>query len=122
VPCLPHRWACAATASCRGCRRPPAQIEIEQLTANIEWGTAEIEQLTANIERGTAEKSELDQDIASHTADRTEAEKTIKESTALRAKEAAELAATSGDAKSNIEALGFCCLMSGVRFLMPIPF
>merc|ERR1719174_1428212 len=76
------------------------------LEASITQGQASIEQLTADIERGTAEKSQLDQDIATHKADRTAAEKVIKESTAMREKEAAEFAATSGDMKSNIQAMG----------------
>merc|ERR1719305_455815 len=54
---------------------------------------------------GTAEKSQLDQDVATHKADREEAEKVIKESTAMREKEAAEFAATSGDMKSNMQAM-----------------
>merc|ERR1719482_1574993 len=53
-----------------------------------------------------AEKSQLEQDIATHKADREEAEKVIKESTAMRGKEAEEFAATSGDMKSNIQAMG----------------
>merc|ERR1719305_554528 len=54
---------------------------------------------------GTAEKSQLDQDVATHKADREGAEKTMKESTAMREKEAAEYAATSGDMKSNMNAM-----------------
>merc|ERR1719174_1907234 len=75
------------------------------LAAAITQGEAQIEQLSATIERGTAEKSQLDQDIATHKADRTAAEATIKESTALREKEAGEFSATSGDLKSNIQAM-----------------
>merc|ERR1719262_1287432 len=75
------------------------------LDASIEAGESQIEQLGASVERGTAEKSQLDQDIAQHKADRTAAEKTIKESTAMREKEAAEFSATSGDMKSNIQAM-----------------
>merc|ERR1719375_2259383 len=74
------------------------------LEASISQGKAEIESLGATIDRGTAEKSQLDQDIVQHKADREEAEKVIKESTAMREKEAAEFAAASGDAKSNIQA------------------
>merc|ERR1719498_2375883 len=58
------------------------------------------------MNKGSAEKSQLDQDITTHKADRAEAEKVIKESTAMREKEAAEFAATSGDMKSNIQAMG----------------
>merc|ERR1719454_542063 len=75
------------------------------LDASIKEGMAQIDQLTAAIERGTAEKSQLDQDVATHKADRESAEKTIKESTAMREKEAAEYAATSGDMKSNMNAM-----------------
>jgi len=76
------------------------------LQASIDAGSAQIEQLGASIERGTAEKSQLEQDIKQHKADRTEAEKVIKESTAMREKEAAEFAASSGEMKSNIQAMG----------------
>merc|ERR1719359_32397 len=76
------------------------------LDAAITQGKDQIEQLTATIERGTAEKSQLDQDIVTHKADREAAQKTMKESTALREKEAGEFAATSGDMKSNIQAMG----------------
>merc|ERR1719408_3202 len=76
------------------------------LDASISAGKAQIEQLSAAIERGTAEKSQLDQDIVQHKADREEAEKVIKESTAMREKEAAEAVATSGDMKSNLQAMG----------------
>merc|ERR1719240_1017340 len=76
------------------------------LEASISQGKAEIETLAATIDRGAAEKSQLDQDIVAHKADREEAEKVIKESTAMREKEASEFAATSGDMKSNIGAMG----------------
>merc|ERR1719201_2389838 len=76
------------------------------LEASISEGNAQIEQLSAAIPRSEAEKSQLDQDIATHKADREEAEKVIKESTAMRGKEAEEFAATSGDMKSNIQAMG----------------
>merc|ERR1719473_1033302 len=75
------------------------------LEASIKTGNSQIEQLTAAIARGTAEKSQLDQDVATHKTDRENAEKTIKESTAMREKEAAEYAATSGDMKSNMNAM-----------------
>merc|ERR1719201_1774908 len=76
------------------------------LDAAISEGKAQVEQLSAAIPRGQGEKSQLEQEIASHKADREEAEKVIKESTAMREKEAAEFAATSGDMKSNIQAMG----------------
>ena len=76
------------------------------LEASIETGKAQIEQLGTTVERTIAEKSELDQSIVTHKADREEAEKVIKESTAMREKEAAEFSATSGDMKSNIQAMG----------------
>merc|ERR1719375_226429 len=76
------------------------------LDASIAAGKASIEQLGNTVQRGTAEKSQLEQDIVQHKADREEAEKVIKESTAMREKEAAEFAATSGDMKSNIQAMG----------------
>merc|ERR1719198_1610942 len=75
------------------------------LDASITQGKAQIESLTSKIDRGTAEKSQLDQDLVQHKTDRAEAENTIKESTAMREKEAAEFAATSGDMKSNIDAM-----------------
>jgi len=76
------------------------------LDSAIESGKAAIEQLTSKIEKDTALKSQLEQDIVQHKADREEAEKTIKESTAMREKEAEEYAATSGEMKSNVEAMG----------------
>merc|ERR1719182_1094281 len=76
------------------------------LEASIQQGKAQIEQLATTVDRTIAEKSELDQAIVQHKADREEAEKVIKESTAMREKEAAEFAATSGDMKSNIQAMG----------------
>merc|ERR1719321_1075496 len=75
------------------------------LDAAIKEGQAQIEQLSASVPRGEAEKSQLEQDITQHKADREEAEKVIKESTAMREKEAAEFAATSGDMKTNIQAM-----------------
>merc|ERR1719174_312944 len=75
------------------------------LEASIQQGKAQIEQLTSSIERGTAEKSQLAQDLKTHKSDRAAAENTMKESTAMREKEAGEFAATSGDMKSNIEAM-----------------
>jgi hypothetical protein len=75
------------------------------LEASIQQGKAQIEQLATTVDRTIAEKSQLDQAIVSHKADREEAEKVIKESTALREKEAAEVAASSGDMKSNIASM-----------------
>merc|ERR1719313_1371104 len=76
------------------------------LDASIETGKASIESLTGSIESGSAQKSQLEQDIVAHKSDREEAKATIEESTAMREKEAAEYAATSGEMKSNIEAMG----------------
>merc|ERR1719261_1866447 len=76
------------------------------LDSAIETGKASIEQLTGKIEKDSALKSQLEQDVVQHKADRVEAEKTIKESTAMREKEAAEFAATSGEMKANVEAMG----------------
>merc|ERR1719446_1458198 len=75
------------------------------LDASITQGKAQIEQLTASTKRGAAEKSQLEQDLKTHKSDRTAAEETMKESTAMREKEASEFAATSGDMKSNIQAM-----------------
>merc|ERR1719454_2595318 len=75
------------------------------LDASISEGNAQIEQLTSSIERGTAEKSQLQQDLSTHKSDSSSAEQLMKESTAMRDKEAAEFAATSGDMKSNIQAM-----------------
>merc|ERR1719171_1558145 len=76
------------------------------LDTAIATGQSSIESLKGSIESGSAQKSQLEQDIAAHKADREEAEKTIKESTAMREKEAAEFAATSGEMKANIDAMG----------------
>jgi len=75
------------------------------LDTSISAGKAQIDQLTSTVQRGTSEKSQLEQDITQHKADREEAEKVTKESTAMREKEAAEFAAASGEAKSNIQSL-----------------
>jgi chromosome segregation ATPase len=75
------------------------------LDTSISAGKAQIDQLTSTVQRGTSEKSQLEQDITQHKADREEAEKVSKESTAMREKEAAEFAAASGEAKSNIQSL-----------------
>merc|ERR1719160_1215880 len=75
------------------------------LKSAITEGKAQIEQLSNAAERGAAEKLQLDQEIAGHKADREEAQTTIKESTAMREKEAAEFAATSGDMKTNVQAM-----------------
>merc|ERR1719456_1746372 len=75
------------------------------LQASITTGQAQMEQLSSSIEAQSAESSQLDQDIAQHKTDRTAAQAAVKESTALREKEAAEFAASSGEAKSNIQAM-----------------
>merc|ERR1719359_1737197 len=75
------------------------------LEASITTGNAEMEQLSSAIEGKSAESSQLDQDIAQHKTDRTAAQAAVKESTELREKEAAEFAASSGEAKSNIQAM-----------------
>ena len=41
-----------------------------------------------------------------HEGDREEADKSIKESTAMREKEASEFAASSGEMKANVAAMG----------------
>jgi len=76
------------------------------LDASISAGEQSIEQLGSRVKEETALKSQLGQDVVSHKADREEAEKTVKESTAMREKEAAEFAATSGEMKANVEAMG----------------
>merc|ERR1719311_590931 len=76
------------------------------LDASISTAASQIESLTGKVESETAQKSQFTQDVAQHKADRAEAEKTIKESTAMREKEAAEFAASSGEMKANIEAMG----------------
>merc|ERR1719456_629642 len=75
------------------------------LEASITTGKAQMEQLSGTIESKTAESSQLDQDLVQHKTDRTAAQAAIKESTELREKEAAEFAASSGEAKSNIQAM-----------------
>jgi len=76
------------------------------IDGSIQAGTAQIESLTGTIAAEAAQKSQNQQDVAQHKTDRTAAEATIKDSTAMRAKEADEFAASSGEMKANIEAMG----------------
>jgi len=76
------------------------------IEASIETATAQIASLTGKIDTESAQKSQMQQDVVQHKADRTAAKTTIQESTAMREKEAAEFAASSGEMKANIEAMG----------------
>jgi len=76
------------------------------LESNIASSNQKIGELSSKIESNAAQKSQLDQDVVSHKSDREEAEKTVKESTAMRGKEASEFAASSGEMKANVQAMG----------------
>jgi len=76
------------------------------LDTSIATAAQQIEALTGQVSSESAQQSQMAQDIAQHKTDREEAEKTIKESTAMREKEAGEFAASSGEMKANIEAMG----------------
>merc|ERR1719440_457147 len=76
------------------------------LDASIQSAASQIESLTGKVEAESAQKSQMTQDVVQHKADRAEAEKTVKESTAMREKEASEFAASSGEMKANVEAMG----------------
>jgi len=75
------------------------------LDTAIQTGSAQIETLTGKIEGQSAERSQLDQDLAQHKTDRADAENTIKKSQAMRAKEAADFAASSGSMQGDIGAM-----------------
>merc|ERR1719409_58888 len=75
------------------------------LQASIDTASSQIEALTGTLETDAAQKSQLEQDVVQHKADLAAAKATIEESTAMRGKEAAEFAASSGEMKSNIEAM-----------------
>jgi len=76
------------------------------LDASIATAASQIDSLTGQIASDQAKHSQFQQDIVQHKADREEAEKTIKESTAMREKESSEFAASSGEMKANIAAMG----------------
>jgi len=76
------------------------------LTKSSSDSTAKVSELEASIEEQSALKSQLEQDIVSHRSDRDAAVKAVKESTAMREKEAAEYGETSGEMKSNVQAMG----------------
>jgi len=75
------------------------------LDTAIQTATAQIETLTGKIEGQSAERSQLGQDLAQHKTDRADAENTIKKSKAMRAKEAADFAASSGSMQGDIGAM-----------------
>jgi len=72
----------------------------------IQTASSQIDSLTGKVETESAQKSQNEQDIKQHKTDREQAQATIKESTAMRQKEANEFAASSGEMKSNLEAMG----------------
>jgi len=76
------------------------------LQAAIDTAGAQIESLTGQIASESAQKSQNEQDVAQHKTDRETAQTTMKESTAMREKEAAEFAASSGEMKANVAAMG----------------
>jgi hypothetical protein len=88
----------------RGHRRAvhPARAAFHAAVA----ATAQISSLTGKIDTESAQKSQMQQDVAQHKTDRTAAKATIQESTTMREKEAAEFAASSGEMKANVEAMG----------------
>jgi len=76
------------------------------ISASIDAAKGQISSLTGQIETQSSQKSQNEQDVAQHKTDRTTAKATIQESTTMREKEAAEFAASSGEMKANIEAMG----------------
>jgi len=75
------------------------------LESSIQTSSAQIDSLTGSLSKSSAQKSQLAQDIIQHKADREEATKAVASSKALRGKEAAEFAASSGEAKAQIFAM-----------------
>jgi len=76
-----------------------------ELATSIDQGNTKVSELDSQLQEDTAAKAQMDQDVAQHKSDRTEAEKAMKEATAMRGKEASEFAASSGEMKSNIQAM-----------------
>jgi len=77
----------------------------EALSRSISDAETKIPAVTADIEAGEAEEKQLKSDLKSHQDDRRGAKAAMADATTLREKEAAEFAAYSSEANSNIDAV-----------------
>jgi len=78
----------------------------ESLKASIVEAANRITQLETQVKEDTAAKNALDEELKNHKGDREEANKAIAGATKIREKDAATYAKESGDASTNIAALG----------------
>jgi len=76
------------------------------LGKSIEEAKNKIPQVESDLKEAVALKAQLDEEIAQHKTDRSDANAAMEKATAIREKEAADFAAESGEAKSNLDALG----------------
>jgi len=77
-----------------------------ELSATIDAAKTKIPQLESSLEEGTGMKKQLETDLKQHKIDRDEAKEAVEKATQIREKEAAEYAKFSGDAKTNLAAMG----------------
>jgi len=77
-----------------------------ELTESVSAGQTKQSQLEADIKEGSGLKSQLDAELEDHKSDRAEAKDAVAKATALREKERTAFEADSGEAKTNIDALG----------------
>jgi len=78
----------------------------EKMGASIEAAEEKIPQVTSDVKASKELEAQLKKELEGHKADREEAEAAIAKAKGIREKEAKAFAAESGDAKSNIAALG----------------
>jgi len=76
------------------------------LSAAIDAAGTKIPQVASSIKEGESSKTQLEQELKDHQVSRAEAKSAMAKATALREKEAAAFAKESGDAKTNIAAMG----------------
>merc|ERR1719355_127026 len=77
-----------------------------ELQKGIDDSKAKLEELNGKLQSETAEKAQLELDIVQHKSDKASAEADLGKAEAIRSKEQAEFEADSGEAKTNIAAMG----------------
>merc|ERR1719311_1410821 len=77
-----------------------------ELQKGIDDNKAKIEELTGKLKSETAEKAQLELDIVQHKGDKASAEADLSKAEAIRSKEQADFETDSGEAKTNIAAMG----------------
>merc|ERR550514_1815793 len=77
-----------------------------ELQKGIDDAKAKIEELNGKFKSETAEKAQLELDIVQHKSDKASAEADLSKAEAIRSKESADFDADSGEAKTNIAAMG----------------